>query len=45
MENKISMFFGSSVLGKVGLASEMEKLIINRKDIIVDAGLMNIKLI
>jgi hypothetical protein len=38
------MFFGSSVSGKAGLASEMEKLIINRKDIIMDDGLMSIKL-
>jgi len=39
------MFLGSSVLGKAGLASEMEKLIIKRKDNIMDDGLMSIKLI
>jgi hypothetical protein len=39
------MFLGSSVLGKAGLASLIDKLISKRKDIIMDDGLMSIKLI
>jgi hypothetical protein len=37
------MFFGSSVLDNIGLASVMEKLINKRKNTIGDEGLVIIK--